>query len=519
MKMHPPATKILSVDGHRAADAFAIAQGVAGEQLMEAAGQAVADEIIKRWSPRPAVIFCGPGNNGGDGFVVARRLREHGWPVEVAALDPDHNWSGDAGQMARRWDAPVSLLAPELIAGKGLIVDAIFGAGLSRPVPEGVQKLIISAMERAIPVVAIDLPSGLQGDAGRSAGKKLSRLVGAFAADLTVTFHCLKPAHLLQPGRSLCGEVVLADIGIPEGWEAEAPPLGEINTPDVWAHLPWGFETDIHKHRKGRLCVVSGAPSSTGAARLAALAGLRGGAGLVTLLSPPAAMQVNALHNTAIMVKRFEGPEGLLEALDERRATALVIGPGSGVGDETHDLVIAATAREAALVLDADALTSFESDPAHLFRHLRSDDVLTPHDGEFARLFPDIASGSLNKIERARAAATAAGCTVLLKGADTVIAHPECGVRVNIHASPALATAGSGDVLAGLAGAFLAQGYGGFEAASMAAWLHGDAGIRLGEGLIAEDLPAAIPNAVAELKRRRKTDAARKALTAPANRA
>lgn len=508
--MHPPANKILSVDGHRAADAFAIAQGVSGEQLMETAGQAVAGEIRKRWSPRPVLVLCGPGNNGGDGFVIARLLAEQGWPVEVAAIDPDFKWPGDAGLMAERWAGDVLPIDPGRLDGKDLIVDALFGAGLTRPLQGAAFRLAHQHADSGIPLVAVDIPSGVSGDLGRP-------LDVAFQAVLTVTFHRLKPAHLLQPGRQLCGEIVLADIGIPEGWEAAVESLGEINDPAIWPRQPFDFNHGIHKHRKGRLSVVSGGASATGAARLAAEAGLRSGVGLVTLLSPPAAMQVNAMRSTAVMLQRFEDTEGFLDALDERRASGVVIGPGNGVGAETKERVVAATSRVGSVVLDADALTSFEGDAEHLFSHLRTGDVLTPHEGEFSRLFPDLIDGRLSKIDRARKAATAAGCTIVLKGADTVIAHPERGVRVNVHASPALATAGTGDVLAGLIGGLVAQGFGGFEAASMAAWLHGDAGIRLGEGLIAEDLPAAIPSSIFALKRRARIEAARKALTASAN--
>ena len=503
--MHPPATKILSVDGHRAADSFAIGNGVPGLTLMEAAGQAVAAEIRRRWSPRPAQVLCGPGNNGGDGFVVARLLAAAGWPVTVALFGRREDYRGDAAAMLQRWDGPVIDLADVRPGEAGLIIDALFGAGLSRPLTGEPFKLAHRIVDTHSPVVAIDVPSGVFGDSGANGGC-------SFSAGLTVTFHRLKPAHVLEPGKSLCGEVVLADIGIPGGWESEADPVAALNDPSLWPDLPRLSPGHIHKHQRGRLCVVSGASDATGAARLAVQAGLRAGAGLVTLLSPPAALQVNAMHLTAVMLDRMKAAEDLIQALDARRATAAVIGPGCGVGEATRRLVFAATAREAALVLDADALTSFEGDADHLFSHLRTHDVLTPHDGEFRRLFPDLFSHARSKIERAKMAADRAGCTILYKGSDTVIASPEGRVRVNNHAGPDLATAGAGDVLAGIIGGLLARGASGFDAASAGAWLHGDAGLRLGQGLIAEDLADVLPQVFADLARRRRILAARNAL-------
>lgn len=510
--MHPPSNKILSVDDHRAADAFAAAHGVPGVTLMENAGAAVAREIAAGWSPRKTLILCGPGNNGGDGFVIARHLAEAGWPVVVALYDEPDTYRGDAAVMLSNWTGPCISIAKAGPEGFELIVDALFGAGLTRPLSGEALRLAQELPERDVPVVAVDIPSGVDGDLGTHQDH-------SFAADLTVTFHRLKPGHLLEPGRSLCGEIVLADIGIPDGWEADAEPVATVNGPDLWPALPAQQPRTIHKHQRGRLCVVSGPASATGAARLAAEAGLRAGAGLVTLFSPPSALQVNAMHLTAVMLQRFEGVEGLLQSLDERRATAAVIGPGCGVGAETKELVIAATAREAALVLDADALTSFEGDADHLFSHLRENDVLTPHDGEFRRLFPDLFGRDHSKIERVRLAAKQAGCTIVCKGPDTVIASPDGEVRVNVHADSALATAGSGDVLAGMIGGFLARGASGFDAASTAVWLHGDAGIRLGEGLIAEDLPDVLPDVFADLVRRRRTFAMRAALNARHNNA
>ena len=508
--MHPPARKILSVNSHRQCDRFAIANGITGIALMEQAGEAVARAIMDRWAPRKILVICGPGNNGGDGFVAARHLKSRGWPVTVALCCPPDRYSGDAAIMQTKWQGGTVAIEGVALADFGLVVDAIFGAGLSRPL-DGLPLALTDTIAKAgLPVVAVDVPTGLHGDQARP-------LNAAIRADLTVTFHQLKPAHCLQPGREICGEIVCADIGIPEDWATEIAPDAELNLPDCWPDIPIQGEPAIHKHGKGRLCVVSGGASATGAARMAAMAGLRAGVGLVTLLTPPSALLVNATHLTAIMLHRFDGPQGLIDGLDARRATATVIGPGCGLGEATRELVVAAASRDAPMVLDADALTSFETDPEHLFQHLRINDVLTPHGGEFARLFPDIAADSTNKIEATRAAALKAGCSVVFKGADTVIAAADGRVRVNIHASPALATAGSGDILAGMIGAFLAQGQNGFDAASASVWLHGDAGKRLGQGLIAEDLPGILPEVFADLSRSRRIFAARAALKAGRN--
>lgn len=390
---------------------------------------------------------------------------------------------------------------PALLDGAELVVDALFGAGLSRPL-DGVAAQIVAAIaDAAVPVVAVDLPSGVSGDAARALGP-------AAAASLTVTFHRLKPAHLLEPAAGLCGEVVLADIGIPDGWQTAAETVARLNGPDLWFdRLPSGAAAD-HKHARGRLAVFTGPASATGAARMAARAGLRIGAGLVTLVSPPGAVLVNAAASTAVMVRRWAGPEetgGTLEAL---RADAAVIGPALGLGEATCETVLVAAGGPAHLVLDADALSSFETDPGRLFAALRPGDVLTPHEGEFRRLFPDLGAASGTRLERVARAARRAGCTVLLKGPDTVVAAPERVPVVNRHASPALATAGTGDVLAGLIGGLVARGMAGFEAACAAVWLHGDTALHLGEGLVAEDIAEALPDRLQALRRRHRAQSA-----------
>jgi hydroxyethylthiazole kinase-like uncharacterized protein yjeF len=465
------------------ADAFAVAHGVPSLTLMENAGRAVADCISARFKPCPVTVLCGPGNNGGDGFVVARHLDEQGFTVRVAH---DAGHKGDAGEMSARWKGARVALTPAALDGARLVVDGLFGAGLSRPL-EGAPAQMVEALN-GLPVVAIDIPSGISGDTGQPLGAVYVTAV------LTVTFFRKKPGHLLLPGRALCGEVVVADIGIPD--TAADTGLHE-NTPSLW-QFPWP-RAQAHKYDRGHAVVVSGPAHATGAARLAARAALRVGAGLVSVASPPDAMAVNAAHLTAIMLKSFEGAEGLTELLSDQRLNALVIGPGLGIGGETRALVDAALKSGAAVVLDADALTSFKDDPEALFNRLHDRCVLTPHAGEFERLFPALLDANASKVDATRQASARAGCVILLKGGDTVIADPSGRCAINANAPPALATAGAGDVLAGLIAGLLAQRMSAFDAAACGAWLHGDAADRFGPGLIAEDLPEMMPEVLTGL--------------------
>ncbi|UTP41535.1 NAD(P)H-hydrate dehydratase [Phenylobacterium sp. LH3H17] len=475
------ARKIHTVAEIAAADRAAIAAGTPGQELMERAGAAVADAIVERFSLRPVAVLCGPGNNGGDGYVVARLLKERGWPVEVRALAPPE--TADAKFAAARWDGPVAPFDAPLEAR--LFVDALFGAGLSRPMNGEAAAVASRLADRPESVVAIDVPSGVPGDTGRPQG-------AAVCAGLTVTFHAKKLAHVLEPGHSLCGEVIVADIGLTE----MAGDLVE-NGPELWLPVfPWPGPGS-HKHARGRLVVVSGEAWSTGAARLAARGGLRIGAGLVTLLSPSEAVAVNAAHLEAVMLRPFD-TEAELEQL-AADVDAAIIGPAAGVSEATLMNVLALARTGAALILDADAITVFRDDPEELFSVLDVDDVLTPHPGEFDRLFPGLLRDSPERIAAARRAAARADAIVLLKGPDTVIAAPDGRVAVNTNGSPWLATAGSGDVLAGLIGGLIAQGMGSFEAACAGAWIHAEAADSHGPGLIAEDLPGLVPGVLRRL--------------------
>jgi hydroxyethylthiazole kinase-like uncharacterized protein yjeF len=474
------------------ADRRAVAAGVPGMTLMEAAGRAVAEAAAALAPEGPVLVLAGPGNNGGDGFVAARRLAAAGREVALALLGDPARLRGDAAIARDRWPGTVAAASASLPPA-ALIVDALFGAGLDRPLAGPAAALVAAANDAPAPILAVDLPSGVGADDGAAAGP-------CVAAAATVTFFRRKPGHLLFPGRALCGPTTLADIGLPAAVLDAIRPRTFENAPALWAAALPRPGREAHKYARGHAVVVSGPMTRTGAARLAAGAALRAGAGLVTLASPGDALATNAAHLTAVMLRRAEGAEGLAALLSDRRITAVALGPGLGTGAAERAMVIAALAAAPAAVLDADALTAFADAPAALFAAIAAGPapvVLTPHDGEFARLFPDLGAGS--RLARARAAAARAGAVVILKGADSVIAAPDGRAAINANAPPWLATAGSGDVLAGVAAGLLAGGAPGFEAACAAVWLHGEAGAEAGPGLVAEDLAPALRPALARL--------------------
>lgn len=471
---------LISVAQMRAIDARSAELGVATRTLMENAGRAVAAEIVARHAPQPVLVLCGPGGNGGDGFVVARVLAEQGWPVRVALHGEAARLAGDAADAARSCPVAIEPLDVHAPVEDMLVVDALYGAGLTRPL----DALCADLAARARRVVSIDVPSGLEGDGAPPAG-------ATFTAEFTVTFVRKKPAHVLEPGRTLCGAVVCADIGAPEQAVIETGVTAYENDPALWA-LPWPSAT-THKHARGRVAVMAGAAGMSltdGAVRLAARAAQRAGAGWVSVYTSPEKIAAYAHEPAALVVRDASAGARALADYD-----AVVFGPGAGRASSTAALAREIAAGPAAVVLDADALSSCADDPEALFAALAAGAepraVLTPHAGEFARLFSDILTGS--KLDRARTAARRAGVVVLLKGADTVIAAPDGRAIINTHATPWLASAGTGDVLAGLIAALLAQGLAPFDAAAAAAWLHGEAGLRCGPGLIADDLPAVLP--------------------------
>jgi hydroxyethylthiazole kinase-like uncharacterized protein yjeF len=478
--------EILTPKEMRKLELDAIQRHQNGHSLMERAGAAAATEIMKRWTKRNTLVLCGPGNNGGDGFVVARHLAEMAWPVSLALAGRTETLAGDAARMARLWKGPVLELSGIQAENAELIVDGLFGTGLSRPLEGEVASLIEKLERLSRPTVALDIPSGIDGETGRILGSALT-------ASLTVTFCRKKPAHLLFPGKLHCGETVVADIGIPDELVAAHGPSLFENAPDLW-HLPRRSPTG-HKFTAGHAVVLSGGPWNTGAAQLAAMAAQRVGAGLVTLASPTAALGINASNLTSILLAEVDTPAALESFLSDARRNVVLLGPAMGVGGDSRAKVRAALASGRAVVLDADALTSFEEVPQELFEaiaeHPERPVIITPHAGEFGRIFRVAMDGG-SKIEQARRAAKASGAVIIFKGPDTVIASTDGRAVVNANAPPTLATAGSGDVLAGLAAGLLAQGMPALAAAAAAVFIHGEAANRLGEGLIAEDLILAI---------------------------
>jgi NAD(P)H-hydrate epimerase len=484
----PLSDLLLTPQAMAAVDLAAVRSGLDSFALMQRAGQAVAAAALRLFPHATRyVVLCGPGNNGGDGYVAAETLRTSGTPVALFHLENPQLLTGDAAralQLCSVTGEGLELYQPQ---PGDLIIDAVFGAGLSRPVPPVLASVIETATAAKTPVIAADLPSGVCGLTGRVLG-------AAFKAVHTVTFMARKPGHLLMPGRELCGSLEIFDIGIPHRLvRAEAGRIAE-NTPACWQEQLPEPVIETHKFRRGHLVVFSGGAKATGAARMSAMAGFRIGAGLVTIASPSEALAVNAASLTAIMLHEIDNADGLSEWLQDRRLTTFVLGPGFGIGAKARQFVEAIRHRR--LVLDADGITSFRDQPQTLFDAFAEGEtrlVLTPHEGEFARLFPNIAADkNLGKVEKAQQAAALSHAVVIYKGADSVIAAPDGRALINSNAPPWLATAGSGDVLAGMIGGLLAQGVPAFEAAAAAVYHHGVAAMKAGEGMTAEDLVAAV---------------------------
>jgi ADP-dependent NAD(P)H-hydrate dehydratase / NAD(P)H-hydrate epimerase len=486
--------ELLSNTEMREADRLSIAGGVAGLTLMENAGKAVAQAVSARQRPGGrVVVLAGPGNNGGDGFVAARLLAERGYGVKIVLAGALDKLTGDAAAAAKAWDQGVAPANPEALAGADIVIDALFGAGLDRPVSGLAQAMIEAVNAQAAPVIAVDLPSGINGTTGAVMGT-------AVKAEQTVTFFRKKAGHVLMPGRAYCGDVLVAPIGIPDTVLARIGPRTFENLPQLWRDRFPMPRAQGHKYDRGHAVVVSGPSWSTGAARLAARGALRAGAGLVTIASPREALAVNAAANLAIMVRPVDGAAELARFLGDPRLNALAIGPGLGVSEATCELVLAALDGERAVVLDADAMTSFAQSPRRLAAAVKNrgekTTILTPHEGEFSRYFHalDVNTKAGSKLDRARLAAALIGAVVVLKGADTVVAGPDGRASIAANAPAFLATAGAGDVLTGITAGLVAQGMAAFEAASAAVWLHGEAACAFGIGLIAEDLPEQLPS-------------------------
>ncbi len=484
----PDNAVILTAAEMAEADRLAIEGGTPGLDLMVEAGRAVARAVVD-WRRRPGTVavLCGPGNNGGDGFVAARLLQEEGWEVRLALLGSRDALPPDARANAERWSGTVDALSPAVLEGADLVVDALFGAGLTRPL-DGAALATVEAIG-ARPCVAVDVPSGVDGDTGVVLGV-------APQAMTTVTFFRKKPGHLLLPGRALCGETVVADIGIPASVLSTIAPQQAENRPALWLTELSVPRPDDHKYSRGH-ALVAGGGQMTGAARLAARAAQRAGAGMVTIACPQEAVTVYKVAMESILVHPVRDTATFANLLVDRRVRGVLLGPGAGLHGGLRERVMAVLGTGIACVLDADALSVFENGAELLFERIQAPCILTPHDGEFDRLFPDIAG---DRLTRARAAAARSGAVVLLKGYDTVVAAPDGRAAINANAPADLATAGSGDVLSGIALGLVAQGMPPFEAAAAAAWIHGATAGRHGPGLIAEDLIAGMPGTLAGLR-------------------
>ncbi|NVJ99406.1 MAG: NAD(P)H-hydrate dehydratase, partial [Alphaproteobacteria bacterium] len=485
---------LLTPEESRKADAWAIDNGTNGLTLMEAAGKAVA-EVICDYIGTPLetggeiVILCGPGNNGGDGFVAGRYLEEWGYPVRIMLSVQAKELKGDAAIMARRWQGGISSLDAKRLAGASVIVDALFGTGLKREIEGVAADAIAAANQMDVFRVAIDVPSGLDAESGLPLGP-------CFSADATITFFTKKPGHVMVPGRFLCGgneNIHVADIGISvKSFEAIGPHLFE-NSPALWGSFYPFPGPETHKYHRGHMLVLGGKEPTLGACRLAAMAGLRVGAGLVTLAAPSETYNIQATALTDVMVRRFDSAFGFLGIMSDTRINTILLGPGAGVGEKTAELVHDAVGRKKAAVLDADALSSLVGRLEMLTQEGNDNIVLTPHEGEFARLFPGL-SKTTDKISAARSAAVSSKCHVVLKGVSTVVAAPDGRVSVATNAPAWLSVAGTGDVLSGIIAGLIAQGMPTFEAASAGVWLHSEAAMKAGRGLIASDLLKALPS-------------------------
>lgn len=463
-----------------------------GVALMERAGRAVLDVVLGQHADAVRFhVLCGPGNNGGDGYAVARLLAERGADVKLYASAPPKPGT-DAALAAGKWHGKVcGLEALSPIAGD-CVIDALFGAGFRGEMPDDVRAALIAVRDAGCGVVAVDLPSGINGDTGLGDG--------AIQCADTVTFYRIKPAHLMDSSRQICGRITVADIGVRAARDAGI----WHNHPDLWLdHLP-RQASSAYKYQRGHVAVFSGPPLATGASRLSAIAAAETGAGAVTLIGSEDALAVHAAHVTSIMLRACNGTDTMSTLRELNKVRAVVLGPGFGAMENAHHLALAILAAgHSTLVLDADGLTAFAKTPDTLFAAAASAQtalILTPHEGEFARLFPDIAGDeTLGKWQKARAAALLSHAVIVLKGPDTVIASPDGRVVINTHATPALATAGSGDVLAGIIASLTAQGMAPFDAACAGVWVHGEAGFLAGSMATADRLPRIAGEALATL--------------------
>jgi NAD(P)H-hydrate epimerase len=479
---------LLDAASARALDAAAIAAGTPAAELMERAGAATAAAIAARWQPMSVLVLAGPGNNGGDGYVVARCLRESGWPVRVAAFGDASKLSGPAAIAAGRWAGPVEAAGPDCLAGAGLVVDALFGTGLSRALEGQVKATVERLNGLCLPVAAVDIPSGIDSDTGAILG-------AAVRADLTVTFFRRKPGHLLLPGRDLAGEIVTDELGVDPAIYAAIPVDLFANAPGLWADaFPWPT-AQSQKYTRGHALILGGT-RMTGAARLAAHAAQRIGAGLVTVAADPSVVALYAAWRADLLISPLATDDDFGGLLDDKRISGVLLGPGAGADARLKQSMTAALEAQTRLVLDADSFTILADRSNGLLDRLHANVLSTPHEGEFARVFyPPVP-----RLGSAIRAAHETGATILLKGSDTIVAGPNGKAVINSGAPPDLATGGSGDVLAGLAVGLAANRLPPMLSAIISCWIHARAASLFGPGLIAGDIANLVPDVLKELK-------------------
>jgi hydroxyethylthiazole kinase-like uncharacterized protein yjeF len=466
--------EILSSTQMSKADSETIKSGIQGLFLMENAGKSVSDFIKSKYNKQKTLVLCGPGNNGGDGFVVARHLKESGWDVKISSLIDKNSYKNDALVMAKRWNDFIIPFEEISVGDYSLIIDAIFGIGLSKEISGTIASVINEVNNKNIDTISIDIPSGIDSNNGAILGT-------AFKSKYTITFARKKIGHTIYPGKDNCGEVIISDIGIKDNFIKSN--IFE-NTPELWINdFPFP-KPQQHKYDRGHSIIVGGNVESAGAATLSAISALKTGSGLVTVACPPSALLVYASKLTAVMNKPIDSVNSFSSFIDDKRVTSVLIGPGNGVTKTTKEYVLEALKLKKNCVFDADALNVFQDKPEELFKSIYSDVILTPHEGEFHRLF----ALEGNKIDRAIQAAKISNCIIVLKGSDTIIAAPNGKVAVNTNAPASLATAGSGDCLAGIITALLANKVDAFKAACIGVWLHSESANLAGPGMTAEDI-------------------------------
>jgi len=483
---------ILTNEEMAEADQMTIASGVPSIELMENAGKAVFNNIPIKNIDR-VLLLIGPGNNGGDGFVVARLLIEIGISVDIFFYN-NGKISNDCKINKDKIDSQSFISEIRNYSSYSYVIDALFGTGFTRKIPSQLEKIFSIVKKNKIPVYAIDIPSGINGNSSIVNGDCLECVK-------TITFFNKKKCHYLYPGKNFCGEVIVEDIGIKTDVFKEMMPKIRNNNPELWIkEFPFPSSFD-HKYSRGLLIINCGPIYKTGAARLAGRSAMRVGAGAVKLICDDEAAKVLEPQISVELISVVKEKNEIQQIFKDRKVSSILVGPGNGVNDETKSRTLLALAFVKHVVIDADAITCFEKNPKELFVDTYPHTILTPHEGEFRRLFGDEIASIEDKVVKTVEASKLAGSIVVLKGADTIIANPEGQAVINSSEAPYLATAGSGDVLAGIIASLVGDNkMSAFNAACAGTWIHSKLGELIGAGLIAEDLIDNIPLIIKKLQ-------------------